>query len=87
MTQLYLGLAFLLLLTLMVGLVRALRGPSAEDRMLAAMLSSSTAVGIALVLSKAFGEAALRDVALVMALLAAIPPVVLARGGVERERA
>ena len=72
MTGLEGPLALFLLLNLLVALVRASRGPTPADRMLAALLFGSTAVGMLLLLAHAGGGAALVDVALVLALLAAI---------------
>jgi multicomponent Na+:H+ antiporter subunit F len=72
MTLLYLGLAFFLLLTLAAGFWRLRRGPTAADRMLAAQLFGTTATAILLLLAEALDLPALRDVALVLALLAVI---------------
>ena len=73
------GMALLLLLTLVVGLWRVLRGPTPADRMLAAQLFGTTAVACMLLLSQAFEHPALRDVALVFALLAAVTAVAFVR--------
>jgi multicomponent Na+:H+ antiporter subunit F len=51
---------------------RVRRGPTAADRMLAAQLFGTTAAAVLLLLAEAAGTPALRDVALVFALLAAI---------------
>lgn len=75
MNMLYLGLAALLLLTVIGGSVRILRGPTTADRMLAAMLFGTTGVAILLLLAQASRSTALRDVALVFALLAAVAVV------------
>ncbi len=64
--------ALVLLVTLLVGLVRVFRGPEAEDRMLAGQLFGTTGVGILLVLAGRTESAPLRDVALVLALLAVV---------------
>lgn len=61
-----------LLLNLVAGLVRAWRGPSPHDRISAALLFGSTTVAVVLVLAEIQGEPALRDVALLFVLLAAI---------------
>ena len=61
-----------LMLSLSLGLLRALIGPSAGDRMLAAQLLGTTGVGILLLLGVLLDQAALIDVALVLALLAAV---------------
>ncbi len=72
MQILYYALILFLLLTLVAGLWRIRRGPTAADRMLAAQLFGTTATAILLLMSEVSGEPALRDVALVLALLAAI---------------
>lgn len=75
MNTLYLAFALFLLLNLLVGMWRILRGPTPADRMLAAQLFGTTAVAILLLLSQALGQAALRDVALVFALLAVVTAI------------
>ena len=79
MNLLYLGLAVLLILTLAAGLWRILRGPTPADRMLAAQLFGTTAVAVLLLLAEASGQGAVRDVALVFALLAAVTMVAFVR--------
>jgi multicomponent Na+:H+ antiporter subunit F len=86
MSLLLLGIASFLLLNLAAGLWRVMRGPTAADRMLAAQLFGTTAVAVLLLLAEGMGEAALRDIALVFALLAAVAAVafvqrVWSRGG------
>ncbi|MBX3640441.1 MAG: hypothetical protein KIT26_09255 [Nitrosomonas sp.] len=72
---LYFALALFLLLNLCAGLWRILRGPTTADRMLAAQLFGTTVVAMLLLLAQASGNPALRDVALVFALLAAVTAV------------
>lgn len=72
-------LALLLLLTLGAGIWRALRGPTAADRMLAVQVFGTTAVATLLLLAQAYRNAVLRDVALVFALLAAVTAVAFVR--------
>jgi multicomponent Na+:H+ antiporter subunit F len=79
MQILFLTLALFLILNLGAGMWRVLRGPTAADRMLAAQLFGTTAVAILLLLAEAPGGAALRDVALVFALLAAVTAVAFVR--------
>ncbi len=79
MQMLILALALFLMLNLGAGMWRVLRGPTAADRMLAAQLFGTTAVAILLLLAEASGSAALRDVALVFALLAAVTAVAFVR--------
>ncbi|MFN3323300.1 MAG: monovalent cation/H+ antiporter complex subunit F [Bryobacteraceae bacterium] len=73
------GLALFLLLNVFGGLVRILRGPTRADRMLAAQLFGTTGVAILLLLAEGLAMPALRDVALVFALLAAVATVVFVR--------
>jgi len=61
-----------LMLSLFLGLIRVLRGPQAGDRMMAAQLIGTTGVGILLLLSLLLDQPALADVALILALLAAV---------------
>ena len=73
------ALALFLLLNLTGGLARVWRGPTPADRMLAAQLFGTTGVAIMLLLAEASSIAALRDVALVLALLTAMATVVFVR--------
>lgn len=61
-----------LMLSLFLGLLRVLRGPDPGDRMLAAQLIGTTGVGVLLLLSVLLSQPALIDVALILALLAAV---------------
>ena len=81
MQILYLTLALFLLFNLSAGIWRVLRGPTTADRMLAAQLFGTTAVAILLLLAQSSDTAALRDVALIFALLAAITSVAFVRRG------
>lgn len=65
-------LATLLLLTILAGLYRVVRGPTAVDRLMAIQLFGTAGVAIMLILAQVEGEPALRDAALVLALLAAV---------------
>jgi multicomponent Na+:H+ antiporter subunit F len=64
--------ALALMLSLLLGLIRVLRGPSPADRLMAAQLIGTTGVGLLLLLAPVLGSAALIDVALVLALLAVV---------------
>ena len=79
MTAFYLAIAVVLLLTLAAGLVRVLQGPTPADRMTAAQLFSTTAVAVLLLLAEAAAAPALRDVALVFALLGSVAVVAFVR--------
>ena len=61
-----------LLANLALGLVRVARGPTATDRMLAALLFGSTTVAVLLVMAEWMAVPPLRDVALLFVMLAAI---------------
>lgn len=74
-----LALGLLLLMTLGGGIWRALRGPSAADRMLSVQVFGTAAVAVLLLLAEALGQAALRDVALAFSLLAAVTAVAFVR--------
>lgn len=79
MNELYLAVAAFLLLNVLVGLARVLRGPTPADRMLAAQLFGTTGVAILLLLAQGLSAPALRDVALVLALLSALSMVAFVR--------
>lgn len=79
MQTFYMILALFLLVLIAVGMYRVIRGPGMADRMLAAQLFSTTAVAVLLLISQALAISTLRDVALVLALLAAITAVAFVR--------
>jgi multicomponent Na+:H+ antiporter subunit F len=85
MEPLCLGMALILLLTIVAGLWRVFQGPTAADRMLAAQLFGTTAVAILLLLGQAGGVTALWDAALVFALLGAVAAVTFVRRSWARE--
>lgn len=75
----------LLLATLVLGLVRALRGPGLEDRMLSVLLLGTGGVALLVLLSLLLDMAALRDAALVLALLAAVAATALTRREIDHD--
>lgn len=79
MSELLLGAALVLLLTILAGLWRVLHGPDAADRMLAVQLFGTSGVAILLLLAEAMAAPALRDVALLFALLAVLGVVAFVR--------
>jgi multicomponent Na+:H+ antiporter subunit F len=79
METLYVAVAIFLLLNVLGGLIRILIGPARGDRMLAAQLFGTTGVAIILLLAEALEQPALRDIALVVVLLAVINTVVFVR--------
>lgn len=79
MEGLYFALAVFLILNIIAGLFRVLRGPTRADRMLAFQLFGTTGVAALLLLSEASREPMLRDIALVFALLSVITSAGFAR--------
>lgn len=71
--------ALLLLLSLGLGLVRALRGPTLADRMLSVQLLGTCGVALLLLMGHLLGQPALHDVALVLALLAVVSAAAVTR--------
>ena len=72
MTAFYLGVARVLLLNMLTGLIRVVRGPTPADRMVAALLLGTTGAAVLLVLAEATSTPALRDVTLVLVTLAVV---------------
>ncbi len=72
-------LTLFLLANLLAGLWRVLLGPTPADRLLVIQLFGTTAVARLLLQARAVDVDALRDVALVFALLAAITAVAFVR--------
>lgn len=81
----YTALAAFLLLNLIGGLIRVLRGPTPADRMLAAQLFGTTGVAVLLLLAEGMERPGLRDVALVFALLASVNTAVFVRQRAEAQ--
>jgi len=79
MSTLALAVALFLLANLVVALIAAARGPTPADRMLMAMLFGTTGTAVLVLLAAAGSSAALVDVALVLALLAAIGGIAFAK--------
>jgi len=79
MDTLLLTAAVLLLVTLITGLVRALIGPSLQDRMLSIQLLGTGGVALLILLGLLLKIEALVDTALVLALLAAVAAAALTR--------
>jgi multicomponent Na+:H+ antiporter subunit F len=75
MSAFYIGVALFLLLNIFAGMIRLVQGPTAADRMLAVQLFGSTGVAILLLLSQAYRQPVVQNVALVFALLAVMAVV------------
>ena len=80
MADLLLGAALLVLATVVVGLLRVLRGPGIADRVMAAQLLGTGGIAVLLLLGAATGSPGLTDAALTPAPLAAFATVALVRG-------
>ncbi len=85
MNTLLLAVALFLLGNLVVALVAAARGPTPADRMLMALLIGTTGTAILVLLAQAMHLSALVDVALVLALLAAIGGIAFAKRAWQQE--
>lgn len=86
MNDIALVVALFLLANLVIALLAAARGPTAADRMLVALLFGSTGTGILVLLAQVMQQPALVDMALVLALLAAIGGIAFARRAWQENR-
>jgi multicomponent Na+:H+ antiporter subunit F len=80
MAEFLLAMAGCVLLSVLCGLVRVLRGPADADRMMAVQLIGSGSIAALLLLASAMGDASAIDVALCLALVAAFASVAFALG-------
>ena len=85
MAEFLLIAALLILATVVMGLLRVLRGPAGADRIMAAQLLGTGGIAALLLLGVATAMPALGDVALTLALLAAFASVAMARTAPSRE--
>lgn len=86
LTSLYSLLALVLLANLIVGIVRVAGGPTRFDRMIAAQFCGAVGVAFLLLLEQAVALPALREVALVLALLAPVATTAFVRAHEDRRR-
>ncbi len=77
--------ALVLVLTLLIGLYRAVRGPSLEDRLTSVLLLGTGGVALLFILATLLETSALIDVALLLALLAAVLSAAMTRQEVGRD--
>lgn len=75
----YTATVLFLLINLIAGMWRVLKGPSIGDSMLAAQLFGTTAVAVLLLWAQALQQPSLRNVALVFALLSAVTAIAFVR--------
>jgi multicomponent Na+:H+ antiporter subunit F len=85
MDEIFKALAVFLVVNVAAGLWRVARGPTSADRMLAAQLFGSTGVAVLLLLAESTPAPALRDVALVFALLAVVVGIAFVKLGWQRD--
>ncbi len=64
--------AMIVLLTLPAGIWRLLRGPTVADRILAVQMLGTSAIAVLLIMAQGLQAPVWRDIALVLALLAAV---------------
>lgn len=83
MQTFYFGVACFLLLTMIVGLIRVFRGPRQEDRLVAVQLFGTTGVAVLLLLAAVFDAPAMRNTAMVFAVLAVLAVMAFVRGSRE----
>jgi multicomponent Na+:H+ antiporter subunit F len=69
MNVFFLGMALFLVLNILAGLWRVLKGPNQADRMVAAQLFGTTGVATLLLLAQALESPFIRNAALLFALL------------------
>lgn len=80
MREFFYGVGIFVLLSVVVGLGRILRGPRDVDRMMAAQLLGTGTIAV-LLLASGGGLPGMVDMALILALLAAFVPVIFTQGG------
>ncbi len=83
--MLLLGCLLVLVASVLLGLLRAMRGPSLEDRLMSILLLGTGGVATMLLLGKLLANHALYDVALVFALLAAVLAAAMTRREVKHD--
>ena len=83
MSEILMTSAIVIMLSLLLGLIRVLIGPGTANRMMATLLIGTSGVGLLLVLSQILEQPALIDVALILALLAAVAAAAFT--GIQRE--
>jgi multicomponent Na+:H+ antiporter subunit F len=86
MADFLLWMAAFLVLMVALGLVRVARGPGRAERMMAAQLLGTGAIGALLLFGAAAGEAAVFDVALTLALLSAFASIAFVRFAAQQDQ-
>lgn len=86
MAEFLLSAAAFVLAMVALGLVRVARGPGYADRMMAAQLLGTGGIGALLLVGAAVREAAVVDVALTLALLAAFASIAFVKFMAHKDR-
>ncbi len=86
MADFLLSAAAFLVLMVALGLVRVARGPGRAERMMAAQLLGTGAIGALLLFAVASGEAAILDVALTLALLSAFASIAFVKFALRQDQ-
>jgi multicomponent Na+:H+ antiporter subunit F len=79
MQTILMALACTVLMSVVAGLFRVVRGPTSADRMLSSLLFGTGGVAVLLLLAEGMQAPALKDVALVFVVLAAVSAVAFVR--------
>jgi multicomponent Na+:H+ antiporter subunit F len=87
MNDFLLSAAAFVVLMVALGLVRVARGPGRAERMMAAQLLGTGAIGALLLVSAATGEPAVLDVALTLALLSAFASIAFVKFALRQDQA
>lgn len=86
MADFLLSTAAFVVLMVALGLLRVARGPGRAERMMAAQLLGTGAVGALLLFGVATGEGAVLDVALTLALLSAFASIAFVKFALRQDR-
>ena len=87
MVEFLLSAAAFVVLMVALGLLRVARGPGRAERMMAAQLMGTGAIGALLLFAAATGEGAVVDVALTLALLSAFASIAFVKFALRQDRA
>lgn len=85
MTEVLLASAVMVLAAVATGLARVLRGPGDTERIMAAQLLGTGGIAALLLFGAAAGSSSAIDLALMLALLAAIATIAFVKKGTTRE--
>lgn len=87
MAEFLLSMAAFVVLMTALGLARVARGPGRAERMMAAQLLGTGAIGALLLLAVATSESAVIDVALTLALLSAFAAIAFVKSALREDSA